>query len=225
MKNSHNNSGFTITELMIATLAFSIILLAAVAGFLQIGRMFYRGINANQTQVNTKQLVDQLSADIQNSAAITPITNPDEDPNTYTYFCVGNVRYTVNFNRRLNVFDTDNVRKYGVLRDQLPGATACAEPCVQSCTPTQVAFANPTEMLGNGMRLDELSYNTTSDLQMRNIKIRIVYGDDLALTTFPEPPAPPNLPQAQNYACNAQSSVSNFCADSYMSNAVFAGGF
>ena len=230
MKNSHNNSGFTITELMIATLAFSIILLAAVAGFLQIGRMFYRGINANHTQTNTKQLVDQLSADIQKSAAITNIVNLDENPTTYTYFCVGNARYTINFNQRLNTFDTDQQSKYGILRDVLPGTTACDNP--------QDGFFDPIEMLGNGMRLDELSLSgfngeqpVGGQTQMVNIKVRVIFGDDLALTDFPEPlppPAPPplpNPPQAQNYRCNAQVSVSSFCAESYMSNAVFAGGF
>src|SRR6266498_3833396 len=65
------DNGFTIIELMVATTIFSIVLMVILASFLQIGRMFYKGISINNTNEATRTLVDDITSDIKLSQAIT----------------------------------------------------------------------------------------------------------------------------------------------------------
>lgn len=217
--------GFTIIELLIATAVFSIVLMAAVVGFLEIGRLYYKGIATNAVQSTTKQVLDRISADFQNSSAFSGIILPSPPTNSYTYFCVGGVRYTLNFDKQLDISATPNYSptgNFGILRDELPGANACAPPCDTGCLLAQTAFINPQELLANNMRLNALSATpVNSPSQLYNITIRLLSGGDSSLTKV----NPGLLLTGTNARCDATLKVSQYCAQSYMSNVVYAGGF
>ena len=142
-------SGFTIVELLVATAVFSLILMGAVGAFLGIGRLFYKGIVNTQTQTTAKKTLDSITADMQNSSTLTN----QATSGGYTYFCAGNVRYTLNFDKMVDLANPDyspTNGNFGILRDVLPGSTACAPPCESApCASPAVAFIQPKELLGN----------------------------------------------------------------------------
>src|SRR5574337_1969757 len=161
------NKGFTIVELLIATSVFSILLLLAPDGFLQIGRLFYKGVNISQPSSDAKQLVSSIKNDIAFSAPSTTSLAVTLKPMTVgsvtidrRYFCVGQNRYSYTINRELDTnaesyemrtqpIDATGWNNFGVLRDQV-SSNSCPNPFDSSATGLKAASA--TELLGNKMR-------------------------------------------------------------------------
>ncbi|MGH7157117.1 MAG: PulJ/GspJ family protein, partial [Candidatus Saccharimonadales bacterium] len=120
--------GFTIVELLIATSVFSLVLMGALAGFIHAGQIFYKGVSVTQTGADAKQVLDDVSNSINNTGAGQIIASPSSSQ--YSYYCVGNVRYTYNSLHTmidLSVGQSYNPNgNYGILRDVVSG---CAAPC------------------------------------------------------------------------------------------------
>ena len=123
--------GFTIVELLIATAVFSVVLMTALTGFLQIGRLFYQGVSNTQTQAVTSQIFEDTVGNFQTAANVSPA----QSASGYTYYCIGSARYTYNIGKKVSLSDSPNHSSpagggnFGMLKDVLPGATACATPC------------------------------------------------------------------------------------------------
>lgn len=60
-----NQRAFTILELMIASMVFSVILLLVTTGVVQIGRSYYKGILQSRTQETARNIMDEISRGIQ----------------------------------------------------------------------------------------------------------------------------------------------------------------
>lgn len=56
-----SESGFTIVELMIATVVFSMVLLVCAYAILHVGRMYYKGMVMNRTQDVARRIVDDVA--------------------------------------------------------------------------------------------------------------------------------------------------------------------
>jgi prepilin-type N-terminal cleavage/methylation domain-containing protein len=73
---TEKSSGFTIVELMISTLVFSVILLVVTFGIVHFTNSYYRGINGSTTQDTARTIVDSVTQAIQfSSGTITSGTN------------------------------------------------------------------------------------------------------------------------------------------------------
>ena len=225
--------GFTIIELLIATAIFAIILLTALAGFTEIGRIFYKGVSTTGTQ----NIANQISQDILgNFTTAEKVSGPNsyKIPSTadsiYAYYCVGNTRYTYNLNYRLDTSTSSSHAapaskdggNFGLLRDVLPGSSACAAPCndqgTDSCPPSTVKFNNPTEMLGDNMRLSAFSIqpDTGVSANFYNISIVIAYGDDSRLA-YTDPG------DLSTVYCAGNSRDQQFCSISRINTGVYRG--
>ncbi len=223
-----NPSGFTIVELLIATSVFSIILLVALAGFLQIGHIFYKGVSLAQTQEIATHIFQDIDGNFQTAANVSP---PQTDSASgYSYFCIGNARYTYNLGYEIGLSATPNHSapnhpyngsggNFGVLKDVLPGSSACATPCTDTvplgaCTPPSLRLNNPTELLGEKMRLSNISITNpnTQNPNIYNVNIVVAYGDD-DLMDLTNPTAP---------VCKITKG-GEFCAVSQINTAVFRG--
>lgn len=84
--------GFTIIELMISTVVFSLVLLAASAAIIQIGKKYYKGITNARTQEVARSTVDEIAQSLQftnqsikvpNYPNIDAIPGPDVKYNIY----------------------------------------------------------------------------------------------------------------------------------------------
>jgi prepilin-type N-terminal cleavage/methylation domain-containing protein len=87
--------GFTIIELLVATSIFSLVLLVILASFLQIGRMFYKGVSVSNTNESARSLLDSITRDVRFGQSPTGVKNEGGK----SYFCAGSHRYTFALNQ------------------------------------------------------------------------------------------------------------------------------
>ena len=80
MKNNMSQKGFTIIELMIATVIFSIVLLVLTENIISISNDYYQGVVQTQTINATKNIVDTIAQQIKLSTS-TDLINITQPPN------------------------------------------------------------------------------------------------------------------------------------------------
>jgi prepilin-type N-terminal cleavage/methylation domain-containing protein len=166
-----SSRGFTIIELLIATVVFSVVLLVFLAAFLQISRLFYKGVSMNNTQESARNVVQDISDDLKFSNN-TPSTGPG-------YLCIGLHRYKYNLGYQLG--SASGPGNYGILREDV--SVACPAPSVPG------SGSKPKEILDNGMQLNALSVNCNSAIGRCLINIHLVfYGGASDVFTSSEHP-------------------------------------
>ena len=169
---SHNNqSGFTILELMIATMVFSTILLLCTFGIIQIGNTYYRGGALVRTQNANRKVIDALTSAIQYGGSGIVPTKPVGDslvtiPVSTTVadrhvVCIGNLRIRFQATKYVGSASDD----WSILVDD-QGASNCN---------ADLARGSGKELLGKGMRITELDIKRSTDSNY-SIKLAIAYG-------------------------------------------------
>lgn len=209
-KASKNTDGFTIIELLIATAVFSTVLLLSLTGFLQIGQMFYKGINATQTSSTARGVSDSLKRDIIYDAGTSVIPAPANNTLfsgvTRSYFCVGTNRYTYILFQELDASQEAaemsgsqpvnsnplvlQWHNFGLLKDTV--LAGCPDPFPPSITASTVQMgkiSNPLELLSDKSRVTILSVSPLAipGTKLYNLDVRIAYGDDVVMTNITDP--------------------------------------
>jgi len=222
---THANSreslgGFTLIELMFATLIFSIVMIILLASFLQIGRMFYKGISMARTQDASRSVVDSLSDDIR-FAADQPIKLDasgkgeavgGSNPNLY-YFCVGDHRYTYQLKKKIDPSAADQI---GMRRDT---TTSCDTPPISAAGLKEVS-----EMLGPDMQLN--AFNLACNNGRCTVGVHIIfYGADNLVFTSSKYPDDTDADRAlallePDAECSGGLISSQFCATATLSTTV-----
>ncbi len=199
--------GFTIVELLIATAIFSTVLVIVISGFLQIGRLFYKGITVNNTQQVSRQILDSATNDVRFNNSVNR-TFFDPDDQSQGFYCIGNARYT--FNLHYIVTPTDNwqngAKNFGLLRDTLYGATACSDP-----TDPLTPFNNPQELLSPNMQLNEFNVTPVGGGQVYIIVVDVVSGNINAVNVDAE---------TKEASCQSTLKNSEFCSQSRLSTQI-----
>ena len=197
-----NQNGFTIIELMFATIIFATVMILLLASFLQIGRMFYKGISMARTQDAARAVVDNITDDIRFVQDITGLPPASLGSDRY-YFCIGGHRYTYQLKKQVGV-STD----VGVRRDTLGGG-GCAAP--------SGPLLEPTELLGPDMQLNNFELSCANS--RCTVKLHIVFygADSEVFTSESNPGDPTNAPDAQ---CSGGLISSQFCATSELATTV-----
>lgn len=171
-KFQKDSNGFTIIELLIASSVFSVVLLVALTGFLQIGRVFYKGISDSQTQNVARQIVTDISSSLSNTSSDDGVSTI-KTSGGYSYMCIGIVRYTwgryvssdTALNNKPTFYDqrqplaTYNGQaiqnmdpnlpnpSLGLIRDTVPGEGACPVPCIKGSSTAAACPASGTNLL------------------------------------------------------------------------------
>lgn len=197
--------GFTVVELMIATLVFSVILTVITMGVLSFSNRYYKAVNASTTQNTTRTVIDTIGQAIQFGSAQVVPTDPSK-----TYFCAGG-----------NVFMFDSTRpKYtgapgqiGLYMAPMDGTVLAGSSCHTQST------SGARQLLGENMRLTNLEVVMTSP-GVYNVSVAIAYGDNDLLCV----PSLHGCTAAANYTNNdfknqpsttcRQITGSQFCATS-----------
>lgn len=180
----NQQAGFTIIELLIATLIFSVILLIATFGVIQVSRTYIKGFVASETENTTRSIVDQVSQAVQLSqtgslAIATPVTG-------WYAFCINGYRYTYQLNDELASGG------HAFVRDYIGGG---------SCTPNINWTSSGTELLSTNERLVSFSIaQVPNSTDLYQVSLSILYGDDNV--TMGSPPD----------RCLDNSSGGEFCA-------------
>lgn len=171
-------SGFTLIELLIATVVFSIILLGGTAAIIQVGRMYYKGLLASQTQDAARTVTDALSRPIQFSASDVrsdPVTTKS-GIQTGAY-CIGDQRFSYGLNAEIDdsvtAYTPNHKSPHALWQDTLDASLPCVSLDLTSITSTTPG----QELLGQRMRLGQ-SFSMSGSNNIWTITAPIIYGDD-----------------------------------------------
>jgi len=157
----HNRKGFTIIELMIATVVFSLILLVIMGAIIQFGRIYYKGVIQSRTQERARAISEDIAKHIQFGKTVTLPSAPD--PDGISYFCAGGRGYT---------FDLRQLREgndHGLV------TTGSCAPYAQMSV--QTLAPGTTEMLGERMQLVKLELDDQPG-DRYDLTVRVVYGEN-----------------------------------------------
>lgn len=211
-------AGFTIIELMIATLVFSIVLLVITYGVLRFTDAYYKGVNSSTTQDTARSIMDTISQAVQFSGStIVPTDGPGATDGTY--FCAAN---------HIFVFVAGKQYMGGTPTATNPGLF---EATTDGCDPSLVVYSKGQELLGKHMRIANLQL-TNDGSQSYTVSIRLAYssggdpahdGDDLLCSPSVNGSCTRSTPLT-NFAlpdlmCKSQTG-SQFCATSALSTTV-----
>jgi prepilin-type N-terminal cleavage/methylation domain-containing protein len=232
-KLANNAKGFTILELMIATVVFSVLLLGAATMLVQIGRLYYKGVVTSRTQEATRTVTDDIGRSLQFGSNDVVIPAADLTVNTpagnvaVKAFCIGSTRYSYIINGQVSSAveayepgDNQEQRvRHGLWRDSKAD---------NACTPLNILADNPQlpgntgdsegrEMLGEGMRLYKLApprkLGDTEDSGLVSFSVGIVYGADDGVIDFTD--------GLDNPRCFGAALGAQWCAVSALETTVF----
>ncbi len=201
-----NQNGFTIIELLIATVVFSVILLVVTAAIIQVGRMYYKGYISSRTQQASRAVIDDISRSIQFSdiSNVTIHEPGSGDVPPISAYCFGPNRFTfvrggqLDSQAESNSYDQTNKKVRHVLWQDNIGSLGCSDylPQLQFEDPYQnysesvTSDFNGRELLDNDMRLQDLSVGQEGSSDLFRIHVKVVYyaSPDL-LDNFEDPNA------------------------------------
>jgi prepilin-type N-terminal cleavage/methylation domain-containing protein len=190
-----DEQGFTLVELMIATTVFSIVLLLATTGIINIGKLYYKGISTARTQDTTRLVINEVSRSVQ----LTKRELKSGSAGQHQAKCMGKDRYTY----RINVKVADG--NHALWYDEI---TEGAE-----CVPADPDASNGRELLGSNMRLIDFSIkDNPADRTRVEIKVGIAYGDNDLLTTYSDDGETYIGPTPAAAQCKPTNSGGSFCA-------------
>lgn len=198
-----NKKGFTVIELLIATVVFGLVLLIVTIAVIQFNRVYYRGVTETTTQEVTRSIVDTIAQSIQfNGGAVTE--TPARVAGSVATFCVGNKQYTYRVGLQLTEGTLNADRTYHalVVRD-LAGCTSSSPGA-----PMSTLVTSGQELLSPNMRLAKMVIHYEGS-NLYKISVRVVYGDVDLL----------NNPTADTAACKTTKG-SQFCAVSDITTVV-----
>jgi prepilin-type N-terminal cleavage/methylation domain-containing protein len=217
----HAEAGFTIIELMIATMVFSVILIGATTSTVQIGRLYYKGIIMSRTQETARNIMDTISRPIQFTGSNVRLAQPSP-VNTggipTNALCVGDQRYTYAINAQVDSNApigsyTNHIARHGLWQDTLKTVDS---PCtILTMTQAQPSDGNTKtgfvgkELLGQNMRLSKFDVSQNGNLW--GLDTIVIYGDDDLL-----------LPDGNNPVnCKSAAESAQWCAVSSLKTQVY----
>lgn len=204
-RRPQNSRGFTVIELMIATVVFGVVLLGVTLAIMQLSRVYYKGITETNVQETARSAVDRISQSIQFNAKQLTVT-PARAPGVKDSFCVGDQQYTYIIGYQLTDGSVGaNQSRHALVVQDVPGCQSTSpEPDMTNATTKQ-------ELLAPGMRLAKMEVSLVpGTTNVFKVNVKVVYGDDTLLTS----------PLAANVACKPQRAGTQFCAISEITTVV-----
>jgi len=206
-----NQAGFTIVELMVATMVSAVVVLVITFGIVHFTSDYYRGVNSSATQAATQNAIDAITQSIQFNATDTSSTNGTEG-----FFCAGSKEFIYTLGKQ------PNASVHGLYEFNRPAGN-CAMP---SPVPT-----TGTELLDSHMRLADISLQKIGTTTTWSLTIRVAYGDpDLLCSPHQGSSTGGCASGAANYAASAVVAAndlqcktrvgSQFCSVSALSTAI-----
>jgi prepilin-type N-terminal cleavage/methylation domain-containing protein len=200
-----NQRGFTIMEVMIATIVFGVVLIAITTAIMNFTRVYYKGVTESSVQDTARTISDLIAQGIQfNGGDIATTGSPSAGASAK--FCIGGKRYSYQLGYKVTdaSHSTGNLRYHGIVVDDFSSCSTSAS--VQNM---DSATVTGRELLSPNMRLATMSVtNVSGDLY--KIRVKVVYGDDDLL----------NNPTASNATCKDIRFGTQFCAVSDITTTV-----
>jgi prepilin-type N-terminal cleavage/methylation domain-containing protein len=185
--------GFTIIELMIATAILATILVLLTVMMINIGKLYYKGLNQARIQGATRGIVDDVSQQLQLNGTAPLPANATISGISMNAYCLGNIRYSYVVGTQIGT--GDDITTTGTT-PQIPHVLWRDTNTSGGCTPLNLTQPDPTATAGpanssNGSELipanSRLTNFSISASSPYTISIEIAYGnaDLLNNTTGP----------------------------------------
>src|SRR5688572_11085799 len=107
-RHIRSSAGFTIIELMIATVAFAVILMIVLSGLVQVSRSYYKATTSTKAQQAARALINEISQGIQLTGQTIYATDGPDGPEVTAgsseatgLLCIGYTRYTYAIDRQV----------------------------------------------------------------------------------------------------------------------------
>ncbi len=213
------SGGFTIVELMIATLIFSMMLIITMTAFIQIGRIFYKTLIISRTNEVARNISDDVAENLRTLNYKAPDAPQGSINSTVRYVCINNNFYFFEIGSQYISTSSDPHAQVGLRK-------FTATDCSASQAPNY--YAQASQLLGERMRVSKFQLGDTAVASNAapgscpaasacQLNIRIAYGDNDLLASRSGDPAGPG---AQDATCQGLPSGSEFCAVSELQTAV-----
>lgn len=212
--------GFTLIELMIATAVFSVVLLICLAAFVQVGRMYYRGVTNAKLQQVTRSALEDITQNIQFSSGAINTSDLYLDDNP-SVFCINDKRYILYRGLELtsNANPSATQSRHVLQRESGYSASNCPDIV------TQPVGSEAVELLSEGMQVQRLEISLVDGSSgTYNVGLRVVFADSSPGTGLLE--NNPNVSvvsdqssAATNSRCAAVSG-SQFCSDNELATTI-----
>lgn len=202
--------GFTILELMVATMVFSIMLVLLSTIVITITRLFYKGVISIRTQQVARSISEEIGRTVQFSPGNISQTaggGTPADPIPRA-ICVDQRGFYYVLGRKL--VDSPTVPS------DISRATLLDTDCNTGITAQQFRDSTGAELLGKNMRLLNIDIDSVGANGYR-IATRVAYGDDDLLD---DPSTAGEDPSGPNASCKSTAG-SQFCAVSEITITVF----
>jgi len=172
--------GFTIVELMMATLVFSVIMLVAAGAVVRFTSNFQRAVAATNTQNAARSVIDSISQTIQFNGGDKPTKLTAGGK---TGWCVGYTRYSYVKGKQLTDVDNATSTRYALMQDSTGTGCYGEAQTLSGGTPAG------QELLGEHMRVIKFDINENDAATgVWDVTIKVVYGEDEVLCS----PSVPN---------------------------------
>lgn len=167
-----NTQGFTIVELMIATLVFSTILLVITVGVLKFTSAYYKGVNASATQSTARTIADTVGQAVQFGTPAVTESSTTPGPlyvsaNKTGLFCAGGYAFVYSHTQYTGL--APSLTNAGVYMMKMPTG-ACDIATIPSLTGGQ-------EMLSKGMRVTDIRLVENGTSGVYSFNVTVAYGD------------------------------------------------
>lgn len=191
MRIIKRQDGFTVIELLVAMAVFSTVLIVVTVALMQIGNMYYKGVNSIKTQETARDIVSTVSEQLQfrkgnfkQNTTSMPASASAADQVTVESRCIGGIRYS--FVLQLKLVDGVAFSK----ADQSSPHVLWQDVDESGeCLPVDITQVNiPTsgrELAGENMRLINFDINKIIDpgidpyrAEVFDIWLSIVFGDN-----------------------------------------------
>ena len=217
----NKEKGFTILEIMIATVVVSVILVLITSVMIGLQNLYNKGLNEERAQDNVRSIVDQIAQEIQASGSVVldqpgiftaTIAGTNYPVNAY---CIGSVRYLFVTGLQLG-----SQTQQSLWRDSSDSGNKCVFTPTNSNlniiynNPNSIVTDNGKELIANGARLTYfkiLPPFTYPNDPNYTIQLSIAYGNDNQLNPFPF--------TTTNAKCNGGAG-DQFCATASLSTEV-----
>lgn len=170
MRTTKRERGFTIVEFMIASVVFSVVLLAVTAAMLTMTRRYQHSlyvINTQSAAVNVIQSVSQAVKYSGNTAGVMK----DGD----SVYCVGNKYFVYFLGKQL--VNREAVSTPTTTTTAMAARYRYGECNIGTATASNSAYPHK-ELLGQGMRVANLSIEKIGTSLTYRVSVRVVYGDN-----------------------------------------------
>ena len=175
-----SSQGFTVLELMISTVVFSMVLLVITAGIISFTRQYYKGVVSSKTQATSRAIMSEITQSLQFGRTVTvlPKTSGIEG------FCVDNKLFSYVTGRQVEASPSGGSQGYhGMIVDSNGGTCGPGSKSKLSVPNSSAPLpATSRELLADHMRVGYLSVEDKG-AGLYAVKLRVIYGDNDLLSS------------------------------------------